>query len=623
MAIHNDELYSLARRDPLSFGVLFIDLLDGKAWEHRPWAEEIYSAVNPWSIERHPVGQARRLSVIKPTQIGMSTMGIVRMLHFANYWPVRIMYTLPRQMDVLDMASTRIDPTIQASPLLRSKLGSPDSAHAKRIGDSFIYLTEMSVEARMLPIDALFIDEVDLSDPNNVSTAMNRLDASRWKLSYYFSTPTLPNYGIDAIYTTSDMRRWVVRCPACGHDQVMDWDANLRVIGAPQDPKDVYFGCARCGKKITPETIQAGRWVAEKPSLSGEHVGFQLSQIMTHSAGDLYRAFRDPQTRLVEFYRKRLGKTYQIGGGSVDRDDFLTTCFDEPYSPELIRDESSAYFMGVDQGNEIQVVVYKVKRDSRRRVVVHVEIVPQEKGFGRVEQLVRLYRPKRCIIDANPNRHPVKDLTAKFPGRVVMADYVEMKQAFRMSKADGRSYFTNITINRTEGFDGLIETIKAGEWALPGDPASLSSDVELLIDHVTAMKRDVETRKTPSGEVPVGVYRSLRPDHLAHSMLYAKLAYDVDGGRRSRIAVIGRAEPEEEPQEQEYQPDATTAAEIISLLAEVPLEQLAAYASGEAGDGSLPFPLSYKMGLVKGGGHEEEDIAWAVEFLIEDKKKDK
>ena len=41
-----------------------------------------------------------------------------------------------------------------------------------------------------------------------------------------------------------------------------------------------------------------------------------------------------------------------------------------------------------------------------------------------------------------------------------------------------------------------------------------------------SIKRDIEKRKTPSGEIEVGVWRKLRADHLAHALGYWFVAID-------------------------------------------------------------------------------------------------
>lgn len=623
--LNKQNLELLGRRDSLSWGILNIDLLDGKSWEisTRMWMPEIYQVVNPYEIENSPVGIARRMSVIKPTQVGLSTMAMVRMLHFACNWPVRIMYTLPRQMDTIDFTSTRLDPMIQASQYLKSKLGLPDSTHAKRIGDSFIYIAEMSVETRSIPIDMLLVDEIDLSDQSNVSTAVNRLDASRWKLNYFFSTPTIPGYGIHGIYQNSDMREWLVTCPSCSHEQELDWDKNLAVLGPRNNPTRVFYKCASCGNELTSERIQAGRWVSQRPELSSTHIGFHITQMMTHSATDLYARFIDPQTKLIEFYRKSLGMPYEMGGGSLTRDDILATCFDENYEPEPAWDGRSTYYLGADQGNEIQVLVAKMEPGSRRKKIVHIELIPMESGFDRLAQLIQIFHVRKAVIDGNPNRHSAKSLTTTFPGRAIVADYSEQRETWKSRKDGEVTYVNGVAINRTTGFDAMIKSVKDGEWALPGRPPSLEPDVELFIDHATAIKRDLETRRTASGETQVAVFRKLRADHLAHSLLYLGIAIELDRGRGMKIAVIGPKSDTDHNSGEENEDSAekeARRARLVSILAEVPASQLVEYMENiKNTDYTPPFPLSYKLTRAEEGGFGHLEILLTIPSVIRSK----
>jgi hypothetical protein len=600
---------------------MYVDLLEDKQWElsNRQWVVDIYQAVNPWLIEKYPIGQARRMSIIKSTQSGISTMAIVKCLHFLTNWNARAMYTLPRLADTQDFTTTRLDPILTNSEYLKSKLGSPNSMHAKKIGNSYIYIAEMSVEARMLPIDSLYVDEVDLSNMDNISTVINRMDASRWKLSTFLSTPTIANFGIHSLYQDSDMREWLVKCPSCNTEQPLEWDNNLRITGPANKPTKVFFGCMSCNTELTEEVISQGRWVPSRPDASSDHIGFHVSQMMTTPADVLYKIFRDPQTKLVEFYRKRLGMPYEVGGGSLERDDILVACFDEPYEPEPAWDGRSTYYLGADQGNEIQVVVCKIEKDSRRKKVVHVEMIPMAKGFSRLEQLMNVYHVRRGVGDANPNRHGMVALMEKFPGRFLVADYAEQRETWKARKSNGKNHLTNVAINRTSGLDGLMESIREGEWSFPGTPPRLPVETELLIDQVTAVKRDQEMRRTQSGEVQVAVWRKLRADHLAHSMLYMKTAIDIDKGKTSRVAVVNLEDDNVMPEVAEAPAlDTDILVGITALLAEVPKEQLGKYlekhAEGEQYD--LPFPLSYKLGLAIEKYRHDDILAVMGQLLV-------
>ncbi len=534
----------LARNDPLAFGISYVDLLENRQWTltNRRWSIEPYSRLNPAVLEKNPIGEARRMVITKSTQAGISTMAIVKALHFLCYWDVRIGYMLPRLKDISDFTTTRMNPTLAASDYLRGKAHPfPDSISTKHIANSYLFMMEGSVEPRSMPMDALYLDEVDLCNPDHVGTAINRLDASSWKLITYLSTPTVPNTGIDAAFQTSDMREWVIQCPHCGHNQIMDWDQHLRLKGPASAPEKVWFVCEKCEGEMRLEDMDNGQWVAQVPSMSSEMIGYHVSQIYTTPAERLYREYRDPQQTIAEFYRKRLGRPYTMAGGSLDRNDFLINCFEEPYQPEPFYDGQSTYFMGVDQGNQLQLAVAKLPKGSNRPKVVWSEIVPFEKGFDRVGELMKIFRIKRAVIDGDPNRHPVKKLQGEFPGRILMADYIENQiERYVVKKDDRGKVEVHITINRTEMFDDLVDGIRDGYFALPGTPPALPPMTELVIDQMIAIKRDIEKRKTPSGEKEVGVWRKLRADHLAHAMGYLKTAIESTQKRRFRTAKIGK-----------------------------------------------------------------------------------
>lgn len=621
MVAMNDKLLmdDLYRRDLLAWSIANIDLLDSKKWSinDRKWIIEPYATINPNLIEQDPINNPRQMAVRKSTQAGFTTLSIAVALHFMSYWESRVGYMLPRQQDISVFSMTRVDPMINNSPFLKSKLRLPNSTYTKAIGNSFLYFLEGSVEPRSIPLDLLLLDEVDLSNPDHVGTAINRLDASNWKMTVWLSTPTLPATGIDAVYESSDARQWMVQCQYCNHWQLLDWERNVKVTGAQNDPTNVQYVCVKCGKEMTPQDIQEGKWVAEYPSRSSDMVGYHVSQMMTSTARDLWTHFRDPNQSITEFYRKRLGTPYTVEGGSVSREDFFVGGFNEPFDIEALYDGESSYYMGVDQGNQLQILVAKVEPGKRFPKIIRIE-TPNEDGFVRIGQLMRLFNVRRCVVDGDPNRHPIRDLQKTFPGKVLMADYIEDQRERFLKKVDAkRKLPIAVTINRTEGFDDLIQSIKDGLWQLPGDPGRPLPEVELLIDHVTALRRDIEKRKTQSGEKEVGVWRKLRAEHLAHSMLYLKVAMDMDHGASFRTATIGKRNKEEavEGAEKKYKPKDEVITKIISYLAEVPTDQLRGYLDHKTDPTyTPPFPLSFK--LKKIAQFDLQDQEWVMRFML-------
>jgi hypothetical protein len=621
----------LAREDPLTYGISYVNLLQKQEWTlvNRKWSEAIYEAVNPVKVARNPDSEKRQMALIKPTQIGMSTMALVKMFHFADFWPTRTIYMLPRQQDYLDFVNTRIDPMISTSSRLRSKLGSPDSTRAKGFSDSYLFFMESTVEPRMMPADMLMVDEIDLCNPDHVGTATNRLDNSEWKLRFYFGTPTISNYGAHGRYMLSNQNVWQVKCPGCNTWQEMDWEENLRVVGKPHDPDDLFLGCTQCNHRFTLHEInEYGTWVPKKPHVK-DIVGFRMSQLMVFPLEQVYANWIDPEQDIVEFYRKRLGKTYETAGGSVSREDILSSCFWERYPEELFYMSGSKYYMGVDQGNELQVVIGKMDRGSNVLKVVHIELIPYETsdgtpaGFHRVEQLIKQYRIQKTVVDGNPNRHKVKDLQKNNPGKVVIADYTNIKERFTKKK-DNKNVLIGLSLNRTMSLDNLMESIRNGDWGLFGDPSNLPVMVDTLINHVTALKRDIEKRKKLGGVVEeAAVWRTLRPDHLAHCMVYLKTAVEVSGSRVGRIAVIGQSgvEKEVEVDLEGYYPTQDTIARLSPVLSQVRQDQALIYFEQREEDdfdiANLPMPLRHCLNNAVKQEFEWEDIDWILRHIAD------
>jgi hypothetical protein len=203
-----------------------------------------------------------------------------------------------------------------------------------------------------------------------------------------------------------------------------------------------------------------------------------------------------------------------------------------------------------------------------------------------------------------------------------MADYTNIKTRYQTSKKNKKPYVTDVGINRSEAFDDLMDSIREGYWSLPGDAVALSPTVETLIAHVTALKRDVEEKRTASGTTRKVVWRKLRPDHLAHSMLYLKMGIEIDTGSHHRVAIIGKeigSSEETDPTEgpKEYWPKAENIAGIVPFLGEVPQQQAQLYFTlknrEELERDKLPMPLKYKLKrLTEDNDYDIIDVEWVL-----------
>lgn len=114
--------------------------------------------------------------------------------------------------------------------------------------------------------------------------------------TYLVSTPTKEGASrISLQYARSDMRRYFVPCPHCGHEQPLEWGGKERPHGlkfrrAPRVDGDVgpeqvvaaWYVCCECGAEIEeghkPEMLARGRWVAARPSVK-HHRGYHINAL--------------------------------------------------------------------------------------------------------------------------------------------------------------------------------------------------------------------------------------------------------------------------------------------------------------------------------------------------------
>lgn len=522
------ELKEQAIRDPFSYGMTYITLPSNVKWEYRPWLPDIYGTLNPYKI-LNGTDRCRKTTIIKSTQSGLTTAGLVKAMHMMTEFGLNIAYSLPRDQDVIDLVRAKLNPMITYSPYLQYKLGSVDAVKMKNIGSAFLYMMAMTTEPRMLSADVVMNDEVDLSNPDHVATMQNRMDDSKWKLTLNYSTPTIKGYGVDALYAKSCQYEWMVKCPHCGYQQVLDWKRNIRITGMKLNPDTADYVCARCSRVMTTQDFLGGEWVAQIPDLVNFHKGYHISQMMFYDPMELYLNSVDPNSTFQEFHRKRLGVPYSSGNTDVDYDWLM----DNAVHNEGI-DEGRLY-IGIDQANTISIVIIAVKGDDIE--VVFADEIDDE-GFEALERMLKQYKFSGGVLDADPNRNTATQIAKKSKGILKLADYHDrIKGLFKVTK-DVEKGVEHITIRRSQAFDLVMEMIKKGEVFISPEDGNIPNWAKLLFTHIGNMRRDVEEKTTPLGVDQKVTWRHVGPDHLAHALLYAVIASIEGGNNTVRVRVL-------------------------------------------------------------------------------------
>lgn len=520
------DIASAAERSPYVWAVSYIALPKGVHWtfEDRKWQIEIIDDLHPEIIVR------------KPTQVGLTITSTTKSLWFASLHKSRVMYTLPRRDDVTDYVAAILNPMIEGSDYLSGRMGKTDTLRMKRIGDSYYHVTESTVAPRMLQVDLLVNDEVDLSDPDNFEQFIARLDASPYQYHYQFSTPTVSGYGIDAAYERSDRREWVVKCSRCNTEQFLDWEEQL-VKPAGRSP---YLACNGCKSPIRNDDIVDGRWVITNPGASVH--GYFVSHLMLPITRPLEQLVRESD--LIDkktFYNLRLGKPWKPIGGSMPMSLFRDNAFRSGHPMQAHREDGYRYYIGADQGNEIHVAVGRVPDGGDNIEVVYLEHIKPSRGedqFERLGAIIRMFDADFTLCDANPNRQSIYNLAQNMHGKIGAADIGAFSYPFKWHGFNGDSAY-KLVCSRTDILDGLRDDITSGKISFWGSWDTRTPILKDAIRQCGNLKRDTTKRKLQSGgETVVGVWRKTGDDHFAFALSLLRVASIIAPGKSTFDFVV-------------------------------------------------------------------------------------
>ena len=166
--------------------------------------------------------------------------------------------------------------------------------------------------------------------------------------------------------------------------------------------------------------------------------------------------------------------------------------------------------MGVDTGKDLHVVISRPAGERRR--VVHLAVL---QDYAQLDDLMKRFNVRRCVIDALPEIHATRAFAGKFPGRVWLNYFQEhQKGSYRWDEKD-----RIVRENRTETLDASRRVIRERLVVLP----RRSPLLEEFASHLAAdAKRLVEDEETGSQ-----LYRYVKTgtNHLSFAFTYDCIAW--------------------------------------------------------------------------------------------------
>lgn len=467
----------------------------------------------PWLIAINE-DESPSMCIRKSSQVRISTYAIFRTLWEAIRHNITVIFTQPTRDDAQKFSGSRVTPIIDQNRLFHAfATGGTEMRRFSNVPygpvRSHIHYrgTFGEKEAFTIDADTLVIDEIDLSNPEVVSTFDTRLVASKRPRKLYISTPSIPQYGIDAKWAVSDQTRWFITCDGCNRE-VDPQEEFYRVI----DVEDALIRCPHCGKRLR---RMNGQWVQTRKG-KGLLRGYSVSQLqcLYISVESIIEAMHTKKPR--RFANFWLGLPSEEGVGRVTREIIEQKCFlsGHPRSTVAI---GGRRFMGVDQGDYVYAEIAEVGADGR----THIVHLPVFREWDRLYTLMRQHEIEVCVIDMRPEVRLARQFAHDFPGRVWMMDYTNIQDPVRW---EGREKY-QIQASRWQVLDAVAENIVAGAVQLYApvdddiDSQSVGGGPSGWIQHWESQHR-VE----PEEEGDPIQWKETGPDHRTHASVYRMVA---------------------------------------------------------------------------------------------------
>lgn len=497
--------------------------------DDRPFSLERFAPLTQCYEDGHP-----HQVYMKCAQVGVSEMAISKALHAldvgARYYHtdnagLNVAYLFPTDAALDNFSKERFSSLQHESEHIATLFaGSPyNDTGFKQAGKSYLYLrgTQSKAKLKSFPADVLVRDEYDEMDDVALAMSEKRLRASTVKRIIDLSTPMFPGTGIHALYLQSDQQVWEVCCVGCAAWDTLDFFRDVRLDGAPYDDwrywdedhlrrATITVTCPECGAERD-RCDPHGRWRALRPDvnwLRGYHIpalafpGVDVRDLVLKSVS------ADPAV-VAEFFRSDLGLPYDADGVRVT-DTMLKQLSHELDSGQLPAGPWRQTTMGVDVGARFHYRISSTGPDGER----YIRKMGAVRSWKDLDDLLKEYKVRRCVIDALPELHAVQEWIAKHPGKVVRAYYHQQDDLF---KPEAEKITDTVHINRTMVLDAVYARIAtaADRW-----PAAIHNDAEVQA-HLKAPVR-AKTKNKDGQEIVAWVHTA--PDHLFHACAYDLIA---------------------------------------------------------------------------------------------------
>jgi hypothetical protein len=447
---------------------------------------------------------------LKAAQLGYSEMAVIKSFHDCAYrLKSGLIYYFPTKSDVVDFSKARFAPMIAENPMLKSLVKDTDAANIKRVGRCMMYLRGLrgAMGAKTAPADKIVFDEIDEADPNYVDMAKKRLSHSEFQEIVALSTPTIPDFGIDAMFQLTDQRYMMVYCEACRNYTCMEEEFPECLIMTPEGARRV---CTKCQRELDLANHK-NEYVAKYPGkeLNGRPaVGRCISQLHSQyvSMDELlteYWTTKFPQ----DFWNSRLARAYIDAQNRMEVAHIISMCG----SHGMEQASQIPCCLGGDIGPKKHHVVIGRKEFGGSVKIMWIG----ETDWDGLDELMRKFN-SYAVIDGLPEPAKATSWAKKFSYRAWACFYSNSPKTGISWDDDQKK----VTVYQSMAMDASHAMLQEGKTILPRK----SDVIETFAKHChNVARKKIEDEETGS---VYNKWMKLGEDHYRKAFSYMCLAME-------------------------------------------------------------------------------------------------
>ena len=513
---------------------------------------EKYSFIDgkPFSFASHEFQKqiiddtSSRISVRKCSQVGLTELMIQKTLALcATLKFTRIIFTLPTATMAASFSKDRIDGAVDQSPFYSGLVErANNSASQKKIGSNTLYISgSYSANAAIsIPAELVIADELDHSNPVVIGKLNSRLrHASRVDefgnrgMRFYFSTPTVSGFGIDAEFQKGTQQFYQVKCKCCNHWQIPMFDTHFRIPNYNGDMKtfsrsdayelvddldDTTVHCEKCDADLLPSLIDpdSRQWVANFPGRSESSYNVSPLDVPTFNTPPaIVKQIMDYPLK-SDFANFVLGLPYSDSNNSFITDDIfkmaVRTVDPIMYLAGLVTQNT---VIGVDTGRECYLTIGIPM--GRQLHICYTETIHNTRETPGAGEIIKRFDYFRCafgVVDSMPDISLANELTRMRD--FVAAVYVRDIKGAKFFEVKPNEPVVNIA--RTKALTFVLDRHNSRDIRYPKNDAM----TDQIFTHMATTHK--VRKQNLDGSFDESFMASSTLDHALHSLAYTVVA---------------------------------------------------------------------------------------------------